>query len=133
MANKFIGFLEAAGKDFEKGLEFVVKEAPAADALVNLIYPPSAIVTGPATTAVNLLQNSILAIEQKYAASGVQSGTGTQKATEVISLAGPAATTLLTEAGVKGVDETYVDNLITLLVGLLNVKVPATAPTTPTA
>lgn len=126
MANKFLGFLEAIGKDFQKGLAFAVKEAPAVNALLGLIYPPSVAITAPATTAINLLQNSIIAIEQKYAASGVQNGTGTQKAAEVLALSGPAAVQLLTAAGVKDVDTTYVQNLVTLLVGVLNVKVPAT-------
>jgi hypothetical protein len=130
MANKFIGFLETVGKLFQKGLTWAVAEAPAADALLNIIYPGSAVITGPATAAINLLQNSIITIEQKYAASGVQSGTGAQKAAEVLSLAGPAATSLLTTAGVSGVDDTYINNLITALVAVLNVKIPATAPAT---
>jgi hypothetical protein len=127
MSNKFIGFLESAGRLFQKGLAFAVKEAPAVDALAALIYPPSVAVTGPATIALNLLQNSVLSIEQKYAASGVQNGTGAQKAAEVIALSGPAAVQLLTSAGLKDVDSVYVQNLITLLVGILNIKPPVAA------
>ena len=40
-------------------------------------------------------------MEQKYAAAGVQSGTGTQKLAEVMTLAGAAVTSLLTQAGVE--------------------------------
>jgi hypothetical protein len=124
--NKFVGFLETVGKDFEKGLGFAVKEAPAIDALAAVIYPPSVAILAPTTAALNLLQNSILSIEQKYAAAGVQNGTGVQKTAEVLTLAGPAATSLLTEAGVPAVDDTYIGNIIKVMVGLLNMKTPST-------
>jgi hypothetical protein len=126
--NKFIGFLETVGKDFEKGLTWAVAEAPAVDGLLSVIYPQSVAITTPATAAINLLQNSILTIEQKYAASGAASGTGAQKAAEVLSLAGPAATSLLTTAGVSGVTDSYISTLITAIVGILNVKTPAATP-----
>lgn len=124
--NKVLGFLEAAGKDFAKGLDFAVKAAPAVDAVAATIYPQSVAVSAPVTLGLNLLQNSILAIEQKYAAAGVQNGTGTQKAAEVLTLAGPAATSLLTQGGVPAVDDSYIGNLIKVFVGLLNLKAPST-------
>lgn len=122
--NKFVGFLETVGKDFEKGLVFAVKEAPVVDGIANDIWPASAAVTVPATLALNLLQNSILSIEQKYAAAKVQNGTGTQKAADVIALAGPTVISLLTQAGVPAVDDAYVQELITLLVDVMNLKAP---------
>jgi len=125
--NKFVGFLETAGKDFEKGLGFVVKDAPELTGLASLVFGPEAtVVAGPATLALTLLQNSILVIEQKYAAQGKQDGTGTQKAADVITLAGPSAIALLNKAGVPAVDNTFIGDLITILVGLLNLKAPAT-------
>lgn len=128
MSNKFVGFLETVGKDFEKGLTFAVKEAPAVLNLVGFIYPPAKVVGSLAETGLNLLQNSILSIEQKYSASGVQSGTGIQKAGEVLALSGPAVVALLTAAGVPNVDSAYVSNLVNLIVGLLNVTPPVAAP-----
>lgn len=125
--NKFLGFLEAAGKDFMKGLGWAVKEAPAVDRVANLIWPASVAVTVPVTLGLNLLQNGILAIEQKYAASGVQSGTGPQKAAEVLALAGPAASALFMHAGVPEVNDGLLGNLIKLLVDVLNVTAPVTA------
>lgn len=128
--NKFIGFLEAAGKDFEKGLSWAVAEAPAVDKVLADFFPASVAVSAPATLGLNLLQNSILAIEQKYAASGAQGGTGTQKAAEVLTLSGPAATALLNQAGLPAADDSYVSDIVDLLVGALNLKTP---PATSTA
>ena len=69
----------------------------------------------------------MLAVEQKYAASGIQSGTGTQKLAEVMTLAGAAVTTLLTQANIE-VSTAYVQSLISAVVAILNVQtMPATA------
>lgn len=128
MANKFIGFLETVGKDFLKGLGVAVKYAPSASALAAAIFPPSVAESAPATAALNLIQNSVISIEQKYAASNAQTGTGVQKAAEVLTLAGPAATSLLTQAGVPAVDDTYIGDVINAVVAVLNAKAaPATA------
>jgi hypothetical protein len=125
--NKFVGFLETAGKDFEKGLGFVVKDAPELTGLASLIFPGAAAIAAPATVALTLLQNSILLIEQKYAAQKQQDGTGTQKAADVITLAGPSAIALLNQAGVPAADNTFIGDLIKILVGLLNLKLPTVA------
>jgi hypothetical protein len=124
--NKFVGFLETAGKAFEKGLGFVVKDAPELTGLATLVFGPGAVaVAAPATLALTLLQNSILLIEQKYAAQKQQDGTGTQKAADVITLAGPSAIALLNQAGVPAADNTFIGDLIKILVGLLNLKLPS--------
>jgi hypothetical protein len=125
--NKFVGFLETAGKDFEKGLGFAVKEAPALTGLATLIFPPAAAIAAPATLALTLLQNSILLIEQKYAAQKMQDGTGVQKAADVITLAGPTAISLLNQAGIPEADNNFICDLIKILVGLLNLKLPTVA------
>lgn len=121
MANKFITFLEAVGKDFAKGLGFAVKAAPELSALAALLYPPAVALIPAVTTALNLVQHTIIAVEQKYAASGIQNSTGTQKAADVLAIVGPAVTSLLTTAGVPNVDTTYVGNLTTAIVSILNV------------
>ena len=127
MANKFVGFLEAAGKDFEKGLAFVVKDAPELTGLAALLFPASVAVAPAVTTALTLLQNTVVAVEQKYASANAQSATGVQKASDVVTLAAPAAISLLTSAGVSGVDTSYVNNLVTAIVAILNVKAPVAA------
>jgi hypothetical protein len=64
-------------------------------------------------------------VEQKYAASGVQAGTGPQKLAEVITLAGEAVLSLLAKAGVTATPD-YVSSLASAVVALLNVQ-PAPA------
>ncbi len=123
----FIGVLEAIGKEFEKGLAWAVQYAVPVEKLVALIFPvvaPAATTLADATT---LIQNAVLEVEQKYAASGVQSGTGTQKLTEVMTLAGSAVTTLLTQAGISA-RTPYVQSLVSAVVAILNVQAmpPAT-------
>jgi hypothetical protein len=131
--NKFVGFLETAGKDFEKGLGFVVKDAPELTGLAGMIFPGAAAIAAPATLALTLLQNTILLIEQKYAAQKQQNGTGAQKAADVVTVAGPSAIALLNQAGVPEADNTFIGDLITILVGLLNLKVPVTVAETDAA
>jgi hypothetical protein len=123
----FTGVLETIGKGFEKGLTWAVQYAVPVEKLVALLFPaaaPEATVLAGATT---LIQNAVLEVEQKYTASGVQSGTGTQKLTEVMTLAGAAITTLLAQAGVEA-STTYVESLVSAVVAILNVQaMPATA------
>jgi hypothetical protein len=117
----FIGVLEAIGKDFAKGLKWAVQYALPVEKLVALLFPvaaPAMTALGDATT---LIQNAVLLVEQKYAASGVQNGTGTQKLAEVMTLAGDAVTALLKQAGIAANAE-YVQSLISAVVAVLNVQ-----------
>jgi len=133
MANKFESLLETIGKGFIKGLNWAVTYAIPVEKLIALIFPaaaPAAVATG---TALSLIQTTVMEVEQKYAAAGIQSGTGAQKAAEVLTLTGPAVIALLAKEGITA-DSTYVQSLIDAVVGILNVWVlsaPATgAPTT---
>lgn len=128
MSNKFVGFLETVGKDIVKGLGFAVKEAPAASALAAILFPPSAAISPFIVAGLNLVQSSIISIEQKYAASGVQTGSGVQKASEVLTLTGPAVSQLLSAAGVPNVTDAYVQTLITAIVSVLNALPPTAVP-----
>jgi hypothetical protein len=119
---KFESFLSSAGKLFIKGLGFAVKEAPAASALASLIFPASIAANASVVAGLNLVQSAVIAIEQKYAASGVQTGTGLQKASEVLALSGPAVMQLLTAGGVATADAAYVAAIISAVVGVLNAK-----------
>jgi hypothetical protein len=126
-AEKALTVLEAVGKDFAKGLTVVVKYAPEGAALANAIFPASIAVTPEAVAAVNLLQNTILATEAKYAASGAATGTGAQKAAEVLAVSGPAAASLLTSAGAPASTTTRIGNIVTAIVGVMNVQTAVAA------
>jgi hypothetical protein len=124
----FVKVLEAIGKDFAKGLGWAVTYAVPVEKLVGLLFPaaaPGALILADATT---LIQNAVLLVEQKYAAAGLQSGSGSQKLAEVMTLAGSAVLSLLSQAGIKGATTAYVQSLVSAVVAILNVQtMPATA------
>jgi hypothetical protein len=123
----FTGVLSAIGKDFEKGLAWAVKYAVPVEKLVALVFPAAAPAAATLADATTLIQNAVLEVEQKYAAAGAQSGTGMQKLAEVMTLAGAAVTSLLTQAGVES-STAYVQSLVSAVVAILNVQaMPATA------
>ena len=125
----FTGVLEAVGQGFAKGLKWATEYAVPVEKLTALLFPsiaPEATAVADATT---LIQNAVLLVEQKYAASGVQNGTGPQKLSEVLLLAGPAVTTLLTQAGITP-NAAYIQNLVTAVVSILNVQNISSTPTT---
>lgn len=123
----FIGVLEAIGKGFEKGLAWAVQYAVPVEKLVALLFPAAAPVAAGIADATTLIQNAVLQVEQKYAASGKQSGTGAQKAAEVLLLSEQAVTGLLASAGITA-DTAYIQNLIDAVVAILNVQAaPATS------
>jgi hypothetical protein len=127
----FIGVLEAVGKDFAKGLKWAVQYGVPVEKLVGLLFPAAAPATTALADATTLIQNAVLLVEQKYAASGVQAGTGTQKLAEVMTLAGDAVTSLLAKAGIAAPTADYVQTLVSAVVAILNVQ-PAPAATTAT-
>ena len=117
----FIGVLEAIGKDFAKGLKWAMQYAVPVEKLVALLFPAAAPVATVVADATALIQSAVLLVEQKYAASGVQSGTGVQKLAEVMTLAGDAVATLLTQAGITA-SPTYIESLVSAVVAVLNVQ-----------
>lgn len=126
----FIGVLEAIGKGFEKGLVWAVKYAVPVEKLVALIFPAVAPEAAALADATTLIQNAVLLVEQKYAASGLQSGTGAQKLAEVMTLAGSAVSTMLTKAGISA-NTAYVQSLVSAVVAILNVQaMPTTTAAT---
>ncbi len=128
----FAGVLTAVGKDFAKGLKFAVQYAVPVEKLVGLMFPGSAPAMGAAADATALIQNAVLVVEQKYAASGAQSGTGAQKLAEVMLLAGDAVSTLLAKAGIDATAD-YVQLLVSAVVAILNAQpMPAGAVSTAT-
>jgi hypothetical protein len=121
----FVGVLEVVGKDFAKGLAWALQYAVPAEKLAALLFPAEAPAIAGVEGATTLIQNAVILVEQKYAAAGVQSGTGAQKAAEVLTLAGSAVTSLLTTAGVAASAD-YVSSLVSAVVAILNVQ-PSTA------
>jgi hypothetical protein len=125
MSVTFTSVLEAIGKGFAKGLQWAVSYAVPVEKLVATLFPAAAPVAAGLADATSLVQNAVLLVEQKYAAAGVQSGTGAQKLAEVMTLAAPVVTQLLTEAGITA-STSYVQNLVNAVVAILNVQaIPA--------
>ena len=117
----FISILETIGKGFEKGLKWAVTYAVPVERLVALLFPAAAPVATELATATTLIQNAVLLIEQKYAASGNQSGTGPQKLAEVLLLTEQAVTGLLSKAGITA-DSGYIASIVSAVVAILNVQ-----------
>jgi hypothetical protein len=122
----FLSVLEAVGTGFEKGLKWAVTYAVPVEKLVGLLFPAAAPVANEVADATSLIQTAVLLVEQKYAASGVQSGTGAQKLAEVLLLTESTVTALLAKAGIT-VDATYVANVVSAVVAILNVQQAQTA------
>jgi hypothetical protein len=129
----FVSVLETIGKGFEKGLKWAVAYAIPVEKLVGLLFPEAAAAVNGIADATTLIQNAVLLVEQKYAASGAQSGTGSQKLAEVMLLAGSAVTSLLSQAGISA-NSSYIQSLVSAVVGILNVQnTPAGAATATTS
>ncbi len=117
----FLGVLEAIGKGFEKGLKWALTYAVPVEKLVALLFPSAAPIAAEVIDATTLIQNAVLLVEQKYAASGQQSGTGADKLSEVLLLTEQTVTTLLGKAGVQA-DTGYISSLVSAVVAILNVQ-----------
>jgi hypothetical protein len=125
----FVSVLEAIGKGFAKGLQWAVAYAVPVEKLVGLLFPAVAPATTTIADATALIQNAVLLVEQKYAAAGVQSGTGAQKLAEVTLLAEPVVSSLLTAAGISA-STAYIQSLISAVVAILNAQPVQSTPTT---
>lgn len=117
----FIGVLEAVGKGFEKGLKWALAFAIPVEKLMGLLFPSIAPAAAELVDATTLIQNAVLLVEQKYAASGTQSGTGADKLAEVMLLTERGVTALLAKAGIAA-DSGYIANIISAVVAILNVQ-----------
>jgi hypothetical protein len=122
----FISILEAIGKGFEKGLKWAVTYAVPVERLAALLFPSAAPVANEIADATTLIQNAVLLVEQKYAATGAQSGTGAQKLAEVLVLTEQAVTALLAKANIAA-DTGYIANIVSAVVAILNVQAAAKA------
>jgi hypothetical protein len=122
----FTSVLESIGKDFAKGLGWAATYAVPVEKLVATLFPAAAPAAIAVADATSLVQSAVLLVEQKYAAAGAQSGTGTQKLADVMTLAEPVVTQLLTQAGIAA-STAYIQSLVSAVVAILNVQpMPAT-------
>jgi hypothetical protein len=119
----FKSFLDTVGKDFKKGLDFVLPYAETAGEIAVSIFAPSL------GTLFNQTVNAVVTAEQAAAAVGKQTGTGAQKLASVVQLMGPLIAQGLADAG-KANDDAAVQAYITAIVTILNaVPAPAIATT----
>ena len=117
----FISVLETIGKGFEKSLKWAVTYAVPVERLVALLFPAAAPVANELADATVLIQNAVLLVEQKYAASGIQNGTGQQKLAEVLLLTEQAVTGMLAKAGITA-NSGYIASIVSAVVAILNVQ-----------
>jgi hypothetical protein len=105
----FKSFLTKVGEDFKKALPWVEGVGEAAVATFLPALAP----------AINTTINTIIAVEQKYAALGQQNGTGAQKLQDVLTITQPLIAQMLKDAG-KPNDTAAVTKVINELVDILN-------------
>ncbi|MGD0445045.1 MAG: hypothetical protein ABSA39_14015 [Edaphobacter sp.] len=123
----FTSVMETIGKGFAKGLKWAVEFAVPVEKLVGLLFPAAAPIANEVADATSLIQTAVLMVEQKYAASGVQNGTGAQKLGEVLLLTEQSVTALLAKAGITA-DSSYIQSIVSAVVGILNAQnTPATS------
>jgi hypothetical protein len=117
----FVSVLETVGKGFAKGLKWAAEYAVPVEKLVGLLFPAVAPAANGVAEATSLIQSAVMLVEQKYAASGVQNGTGAQKLSEVMLLTEQAVASLLAKAGITA-DSTYISSIVSAVVGILNAQ-----------
>jgi hypothetical protein len=120
MSNKFVSFLEAVGRDFQKGLLAILPYAAGPAEVAVAAFAPA---LGP---MFNTTVSAVVLAEQKYAALKLQTGTGASKLADVVQLIGPVVSQGLADAG-KANDTAAVAGYINSVVAVLNAA-PAPTP-----
>jgi hypothetical protein len=116
--------MEKIGHDIKVVWADVVKYLPLETALASLIFPGSAAAAG-VLNSVGLIQQAVVAVEQKFAAAGVASGTGEQKLAQVLKMVTPSVMQLLASEKIT-VDQAEITNIVNAVVAVLNAQ-PAAA------
>jgi hypothetical protein len=125
MSNKFVSVMEKIGKDVLVGWHDVVKYLPEASLLATLLFPGAAGTTTAVVGSINLIQQAVATVEQKFAAQGAPTGTGAQKLAQVTAIVGPAVTALLAQEKIE-LNTTQLNGIVNAVVAVLNVQ-PAAA------
>ena len=119
--------METIGKDILKAWGEVIKYLPPVATLAALIFPGAAGATVGVVNAIDLVQQAVATVEQKFKAAGAPSGSGPQKLAQVIAIVGPTVTQLLAAEGIH-IDAPQLNNIINAVVAVLNVQAaPANA------
>jgi hypothetical protein len=126
MSGKFISLMEKIGADIKLAWSDVVKYLPAAASLAGILFPAQVATISGVVNSVDLIQQAVATVEQKFAAMGAATGTGPQKLAQVISIVGPSVTELLTKEGLT-YNSTQINNIINAVVAVLNVNQVAAA------
>lgn len=113
------------GEDIKIGWEDVVKYLPEASAIASLIFPQAAAIPA-VVNSIDLIQQAVATVEQKFKAAGAPTGTGTQKLAQVLAIVGPVVTQLLASEKIT-VDNTFLTNIINAVVAILNVSAAPTS------
>jgi hypothetical protein len=112
VANKFLSFLSHIGQQFKKGLDAVLPFAQAASVGVAVVNPG---IGAALQTTIGVISQT----EQKFAAMGQQSGTGSQKLAEATQVLEPALLQIFSANGMQA-DTTHVQGYINAVVAMLN-------------
>lgn len=124
LANTFVTVMKAIGNAIKTIFTDVVKTLPAAESLAMILFPAQAATIKEVQNAVDLIQQTVATVEQKFVAAGAPTGTGPQKLAQVLSIVTPVVTDALSKAGLP-TDQTYIANIVNAVVGILNVKLMA--------
>lgn len=119
--NEFVSIMDRVGHDIKVAFEDVVKYLPAVSTLAELIFPAQAATIAGVVNSVDLIQKAVVTVEQKFAAVGNVTGTGTQKLAQVLSIVGPTVTQLLSDEGLK-YNQAQITSIVNAVVAVLNAK-----------
>jgi hypothetical protein len=119
----FLSVLKAVGRDFKKGLDYILPWAQGAGEVAISLFAPA---LGP---LFNSTVSAVVLAEQKAAALGKQDGSGPQKLADVLQIMQPVIAAALKDAG-KDSSTAAVTAYINAVVAILNAA-PAPASATP--
>lgn len=121
MTSKFITVMEKIGQDIKAVWSDVEKYLPTVASLAGLLFPAQAATTAAVVNSLQLIQQAVATVEQKFAAMGAATGSGPQKLAQVLAMVGPTVTQLLTSEGLN-YNQAQVTNIINAVVAVLNVQ-----------
>jgi hypothetical protein len=123
-----VSFFDWLWKNAETAIEDIEPYLVPVASLVSLLFPGAASTATGVVNAVNLIQQTVVLVQQKYAALNLSSSTpaATQLA-DMLGLVTPAVQSLLASEGIT-YNTTQVTNLVNAVVAILQAQAaPATA------
>jgi hypothetical protein len=121
--------MEKIGHDIKVVWIDVVKYLPAASALASLIFPAQSGGIPGVVHSVDLIQQAVATVEQKFVAAGAPSGSGPQKLAQVLTMVSPVVTKLLAAEGID-YNQTQITKIINAVCAVMD-AIPAPATATP--